>query len=905
VELFLFSGSSIVGTVTAPDEAPVEGASVRLESKYRTYYRSSGSAQRTDSSGRFSIFGVEPGKHRLVVWHQDFAPAITSGIDLKKNEEVEVDILLHSGTSVSGRLIDEAEQPVQGRISVESMDGEPRSPLLSDLRAETSDKGHFTLGRLPPGSHALSVEASGYAQKRVEVAIGDREEPIDLGDSMVETGLTIRGRVVDSSGQAIEGASASAYSRGIYLDESGQPRFFRAFSDAEGLFALAGLREGTYRVSVRARGYAPQMKDPVEVGDSVTFVLDVAGSISGVVVDQERRPIESYQVTARPMERRTRSGGLERVFDPEGAFLLTDVAAGTYVVEIIAPDMLPATVSDVQVESGLDSYVGVVRLKKGGSVQGHVVDPAGLPIPGASVSASGPGRRFSRPVSASTTDGDGFFEMQGMPEGQTELVAQHPNYAEGRVSLTVDSKTGPAETRIVLGFGGALEGWLRGRDGSGIPGRIVGYAPQQSDEPLRIFDSRNQMTTETEPDGHFRIENVPAGRGTVHVTSPSGVMVTSVHKKEVEIFAGETTYVDLDARQILVHGQITEGGAPAPGRQLLLYPSSGGGFSVTVSSGRGSSSTTASGPQLNHAITREDGMYELLVDQPGEYYASVSRRDGSRPPGRTVEIPDTDSFSLNLDFGGTTVLGMVLDKKTEEPLAGARVGAILTEPESGTGSASATTGPDGGFQLELEPAEYTLTASAEGYGRARKTLSVSSTPPPDVILLLSAGLSIRGMVTDAIGQGVSDLFVLGTTGEEKGASMGTGRTMADGSFLMEELVTKPYNLLTSTRMGTFAFQPGVRPGSEDVVLTLQAGGRVVIQAWDGNREPVKDARVNLSAIEGIRVIGVGGSTDGAGHAELPVPAGYIELTISKKNLCMSTFFSNPLILYELKAQYNQ
>jgi hypothetical protein len=227
---------------------------------------------------------------------------------------------------------------------------------------------------------------------------------------------------------------------------------------------------------------------------------------------------------------------------------------------------------------------------------------------------------------------------------------------------------------------------------------------------------------------------------------------------------------------------------------------------------------------------------------------------------------------------------MVLDKKNEEPVAGARVHATLTEAESGTGSSSATAGPDGGFQLELEPGRYRLSASAEGYGRTNKTLNVGSNAPPDVILLLPVGLSIRGIVTDELGQGVSDIPVLGTTGQEKGASTKVGLTMADGSFLLEELVAKPYNLLASTRMGTFAFQSGVRPESEDVVLTLRPGGRVVIQAWDSNHVPVKDARIRVSTIDGKPVFGVGGSADDGGHAELPVPAGYIELTISNKNL---------------------
>ena len=71
LELFFFSGSSAVGTDNGPNYTPVEGASVQLESRYRTYYRFPDAAQRTNASGLFSIFGTEPGKYRLVVRHKD------------------------------------------------------------------------------------------------------------------------------------------------------------------------------------------------------------------------------------------------------------------------------------------------------------------------------------------------------------------------------------------------------------------------------------------------------------------------------------------------------------------------------------------------------------------------------------------------------------------------------------------------------------------------------------------------------------------------------------------------------------------------------------------------------------------------------------------------------------------
>src|SRR6185436_11057611 len=82
-----------------------------------------------------------------------------------------------------------------------------------------------------------------------------------------------------------------------------------------------------------------------------------------------------------------RSSGTEATAHAEGRFTLEDVADGTYVLEVSAPDHPPATVSDVKVTPGTSTDVGRVRLTAGGTVKGTVVDPSGGAITGARITA--------------------------------------------------------------------------------------------------------------------------------------------------------------------------------------------------------------------------------------------------------------------------------------------------------------------------------------------------------------------------------------------------------------------------------------------------------------------------------------------------------------------------------------
>src|SRR4029078_5305838 len=79
-------------------------------------------------------------------------------------------------------------------------------------------------------------------------------------------------------------------------------------------------------------------------------------------------------------------------------------------------------------------------------------------------------------------------------------------------------------------------------------------------------------------------------------------------------------------------------------------------------------------PQQLSTVTAPNGDYSLIVDEPGDFVAAVQSADGAAQfLERKVTIPDVPSFVLDLAMAGAAVSGIVVDKDTERPIAGALV----------------------------------------------------------------------------------------------------------------------------------------------------------------------------------------------------------------------------------------
>lgn len=883
VTLYLFRGVGIYGRVLDPKGEPIEGAFVDADPTSRAPFSRSAptSVQRSDTEGRFAILGVESGPYRLYARHPDFAPsAFEASVS---DRDVEVDLVLGAGVTVTGRLVDESDKPLIGRVVLEAIDGKSVGGLIeSRLSADTDPRGAYVLRGVPRGEHRLKLSARGYGSEHVEVYVGS-EPTVDVGDVVLEVGIAIHGVVVDTTGTPVAGARLQAFPSMGSGRSRGMERPDEEEADAEGRFVLAGLDEGLYQLMAHARGFGRELVEAEARRGAapITVTLKPAGTIRGRVLDPEGRPIRSFRVNARTPEQRSFGSFASGSAEDDGAFLMEDVAEGNYVLEIASSDFVAKILSNVAVAPGGVTDVGAVRLERGARLRGTVTDSAGAPVAGATVRVRAGGQRFISPFdSGQTTDGSGAFEIDGLSEGRVDVIASHPSYADGRVEGVEIHPRSTNHVELVLRMGGTLEGYVRSRDGTNIAGRVIHVSPTRAG---RLLSDRAMV--QSGPDGYFRFDHLEPGSLQVSLLAAAGAAQYAVQSREVEVRELETAFVEFDSRQILVQGQIRRRGAPLARAEIDLWPTEGAfGFSI---SGGPSGEAAPLGPRYLNGVTSDDGYFELLVDAPGEYRVSVSV-SGAGLPSRNVTVPDLDTYLLDLEFSGVVISGRVVDEETEAPIAGANVVA-RPDPPSPKPSRGGymRTGADGTFEIEVEPGAFEISVGADDYASEARDVQVGEGGATGLSFSLRSGLRIAGRVLsrNGLAAGNQTLFAIEDIPDINAppTGMAFNRTVADGSFVVKGLARGRYNLFSGDELSGFGFVPGVPSGTEDVEIVLRPGGTLDVEVVDADGNTVAETAIAIVAIGGHKVRGIQTGTDAEGRASFAVPAGSLQVKAAKRN----------------------
>ena len=154
----------------------------------------------------------------------------------------------------------------------------------------------------------------------------------------------ITGRVVNSAGEPLPGASISA---GSIL---GNVRGKTGTADSNGDFKIDGLEPGLYNMFATMPGYAFLSRTPTgdspnyyRLGDSVTFTLTKGGAITGTVTGPNG-PLVGVGIFAtrvRDSDGKKLSaafpGGFERRTDDRGVFRIYGLPPGAYILVATRP----------------------------------------------------------------------------------------------------------------------------------------------------------------------------------------------------------------------------------------------------------------------------------------------------------------------------------------------------------------------------------------------------------------------------------------------------------------------------------------------------------------------------------------------------------------------------------------
>lgn len=858
VEVFLFPGAILAGSVRDDEGRPVKGAEVRAEWDRS---RIAPPTERTDARGEFLIPGVRPGEYTVVAREGGRAPGIAVVV-VEPEAEARVEVLLSEGGFVTGRIVDPDGRPLAGRLRLEVVDEQRLAASTSErIAADAKADGTFALGPLPLGALGIAVAAPRHATRRIEVTT-TRRGAVDLGDVVLETGLVIRGRVRDRQGNGLEGASVRAR-----LRRPGERSLGEATSEADGEYVVAGLTPGTYRLTAALPGYATASATAPAGGDPVDLVMEAGGEIAGRVVDAAGQPAEDATLAAEwagEAEAASPGGAFGTPEEGDGRFVLRDLAAGRYVVQARAAGKGEASISGVRVVAGRRTEVGTLRLAGGGIVRGTVVDADGQGVPGATVVAERDLMVQSGDL-VDQTGSSGAFEIRGVPAGRASVMASHPAYASPKpVVVEVDPEKEPAPIRIVLLEGARVEGRAMHRDGRPFATGRVRFSSLEPGE-----EGEGHVPAPVRPDGSFVIDHVRAGRTRIELLAPSAPgALTGLVSREVVLRDGETATVDFSLRDVVVAGTVTRGGQPAPGVRVSLRSLEGAPMTLYMGVGAGGLEAR-SGPPFLIATTREDGGYELVVFTPGRARVGLEAVSGiERYPDREVEVPDVDRFELNLEIAETQVSGTVVDKES---------GDLVSDATVRIRRSSARTGPDGHFTVSVEPGEQQLGATAPGRKLVVLTLNVGPAGLSDVRVEMERGAELRGRVVDTAGRPAPNLEVVASDASSVFAEV--AYTLADGSFRMGGLGEEPYTLVSGGDLTGWAVRGNVTPGNEPVTLALRPGGRVAVRVLGADGRPVRDAYPDVQRVNGLAVAmpGGSGSTDANGFVEIGAPVGLVEV----------------------------
>ncbi len=867
VELLLLRGTSISGSVIGPNREPVAGAQVQAETDQEVLTRES-----TDAEGRFTIPISNSGMHRVWAFRPNLGASQIEEAHVARDSEPRIELHIETASNVVGRLVGPSG-PLPGSVSVVELDEQTSQALGNVLRTEAGPDGRFRLGGIPPGAHALGVRAEGFAPQRVEVTVaGKPDETVDLGDIELERGLTIRGRVVNVEGQGV----AAARILGLFAGDS--PSVPDTTADWDGSFVLAGLEPGTYWLNVAAAGHGGVKRQVAAGSQDVLVTLAPAGTLTGSVVDERGSAIEAFTVSPRATAPRSDiviSQAPVAVEASDGRFVLEDLAEGTYVVEADAAGRRPGTSDAVTVRSGHSVDVGRIRLEAGATVRGVVVDSGGLPIAAADVIAIGASRH--RAPSRGSSGRDGSFELQAVPFGVVDICAQHPDYAAGKTTLETEPGAPTPSVRVVLSAGGRVEGHARRRDGSGVPSANVEV---QASEIRPQSQWLRQHSPVSPTDGSFVVEHVPAGIALVRLSTSS-----TIRWEQVTVIEGQTTRVDFLFRDVLVTGRVTRKGEPLAQVRVRVGPAH-----VPVRP-PGPFAAPETEPKRGLAMTSPDGAYELIAEQPGRASLAVEEPDFSvNYLHRMVEIPDADTFTLDVAIDGVPLSGLVVDEDTDAPVGGAAV-AAYPKVQGKDGLVAVDAGPDGRFSMDVTPGDYRLVGQASGFASDGTDMTVGPAGLSEVRLSLTRGLQIKGTVLDSQGRPVGGVRVFAVAGDpwSPAASRSHAETLGNGSFTLEGLLDRPYGLFAGSELVGFAVRGQVSPGDPDVQLALERAGQLRVIAKDTNGVPVARALVRLESVDGTPVYGAPSAMTGAdGTASLVAPQGSVVLRLQRDQAEAST-----------------
>lgn len=805
------------------------------------------------------------------------------------------------GAPVAGATVAVAHDslmPMMGRRGRSGGDDTPPTVVTTDA------KGEWIVKAIQPGTYSVGVTAAALqpgSKRRVAVTPNDHTT-VDL--ALVAGGVSVTGTVADVGGGPIGGARVTTTVTGKEI--FGGRAELVAITGTDGKYQLH-LSDGEYMAVASHEDYTRAMKN-FEVHGSplaVDFVLAPGGSIRGVVVTRDGKPVPNAHVNAET-GRIMRNGGASATADDSGAFTLTSLVSGA--IKLSATAKGYASAQPTVVELGIGEQVEGVRIvvDKAFSISGRVVRAghAEQGIAGIMVGCFSMGSGNAA-TSEDPTDDTGNFEIYGVKPASYMLFA----FGEGSVPDV--GKTAEVVDKDVTGIvielatGVVLSGKVD-------PAMVSSIGLEFEEGKIGIgnmFDAMKAMTVRGESDatGAFTLKAAPPGEFLLVATTTDG------RKGKLAITVGNADQtnlvVKLEQRASIAGKVIDEKGVAVAGVRVNTVEDDGP---------RGMSFRGGFGDSAG-AVTGLDGSFKLVGLEPGKVSLVVEDEHG-RIPFKGSDKPQPFELTKAQAVTGVTL--------TVEARDGVIKGVVVGADKAPVPDAWVTLRPDfkptdnrrdmmSSFLRPADPiltgADGTFTASrlrrglyqiaVEGPKGASRASKNGVKTGDTVTLVLEPLGSIVGRVTIAGVAGVPGAgapmkeFDLGCRPEERGgmrftSDSGSRRfTNADGSYQVDRLQPGEYTCSASSNAGTATGKIVVATGPATLDLVIVPYATItgtVVDAATGKPVAGLIAFATGDGVDGKQFMdlmtGKGPTTDAAGRFTVErIPAGKGQVHVAPKD----------------------
>ncbi|MBL8898128.1 MAG: carboxypeptidase regulatory-like domain-containing protein [Planctomycetes bacterium] len=805
VQVYLAESAPRVG-VTKPSPAEIFGALVEgldvdayaaLAVEPPQIYLATGIS---DAEGRFALgLSAHPERPLFLwvvdpIWTATEAPRL--GVPPTTLKEARIEVAVHAGASLSGRVVDATGRGLDGAEVLlrdlptlrppNGMNPDSFPPPYRSVRSDA--EGRFSFAAVLPYERYQLRAAHGTAAQRlvglsetVELRAEQRAEIV----LQLRAGKSLRGRVQNEKGEPIADAEVLAIpgqSAFASMETNTDPTSASTRSAADGSFALQGLLPIRYLVLAEARGCEPSRPAradlEAEASTEVVLVLNAGFDLRGLVLDEEKQPVGGAEIvllrtfsqntfttsTGRPLvPRRTTS-------DATGRFTFFGLEDGSFELQATSADGLRSARKTGLRKKALEKEISL-ELAPLGVLEGTVIDSERAPVTRFKLELQRKVMMGFLPATVASgafADPAGRFRLEGLAPGKYLLLVR----VEGRATHTlpeVSVAAGAAPLEIALPAVSSISGLVVSASGQPIAGAEVSIAGDML-AAIAGEMSMSSWKAKSDASGRFQLGGLPVGE----------LALRALHPQHAP---SEALTLNLVA------------GSPLENVELRLGV--GGAVEGTVYDGEGRPEAGTMvmanhGPlqiEQRQTETGADGRYRLEGLTPGQIGViamgldQVNEADSVMSALRMQNVKIAGGQTLVVDFGeppgaarGTRLFGTLTEngkaKKGAMILAACR-GETPSEGEDTGRLRFANSDRNGAFEfknLPPGPASLSVVQFQDG-GQSVVEFDLVVLPQPEQRhdLSLDSG-SLSGRVRTPSGEGLASVQVVlmaqGVTGNE-------------------------------------------------------------------------------------------------------------------------------------------